>query len=117
MTNNEAREYFAKTVGSYHNITEGDIDTLIKMLRKEIAVSKRDMSIGTLYLSRKVRTAIDIDGSIRSCFLFINSDYFTQRECISFNADGFIGFMGWADSKNTEPILRAFCKWCDEVRK
>lgn len=38
---------------------------------------------------------------------------YTQREIISFNEDGFIGFAGWADQGNTNPILRAFLKWCD----
>lgn len=36
-------------------------------------------------------------------------------ECISFNADGWIGFAGWADQGNTNPILRAFIEWCDAL--
>ena len=28
-------------------------------------------------------------------------------------ADGWIGFAGWADQGNTNPILRAFIEWCD----
>lgn len=38
-----------------------------------------------------------------------------RRECISFNADGWIGFAGWADQGNTNPILRAFIEWCDAL--
>lgn len=41
--------------------------------------------------------------------------YFERRECISFNANGWIGFAGWADQGNTNPILRAFIEWCDAL--
>ena len=47
--------------------------------------------------------------------LYINSHYFTQREAISFNEDGYIGFAGWADQGNTNPLLRAFLRWCDDL--
>lgn len=29
--------------------------------------------------------------------------------------DGFIGFAGWADQGNVNPLLRAFLKWCDMI--
>lgn len=31
------------------------------------------------------------------------------------NEDGFIGFAGWADQGNTNPLLRAFLRWCDDL--
>ena len=34
---------------------------------------------------------------------------------VGFNADGWIGFAGWADQGNTNPILRAFIEWCDAL--
>lgn len=43
----------------------------------------------------------------------MNAHYFTRRECISFNRDGWIGFAGWADDGNTNPLRRAFLAWCD----
>lgn len=36
------------------------------------------------------------------------------REAISFNTDGFIGFCGWADTQNGQPIYRAWRRWCLE---
>lgn len=56
------------------------------------------------------------NGKLRECYLYMNSHYFTRRECISFNRDGFIGFAGWADSKNTAPIVRAFAEWVDYMK-
>lgn len=38
-----------------------------------------------------------------------------REKIASLVADGFIGFAGWADQGNTNPILRAFLEWCDIV--
>lgn len=114
-SNDEARQYFKDKGLSYSNITEGDILTLTMMLNKEIKKANKDCetSMGTLNLSQKINMKRKSGGSIICCYLYVNSHYFTQRECISFNEDGFIGFAGWADQGNTNPILRAFIKWCD----
>lgn len=37
--------------------------------------------------------------------------YFDAREAVSFNTDGFIGFAGWADSENVQPVLAGFVDW------
>ena len=44
----------------------------------------------------------------------VDGMYFADREAISFNDDGFIGFAGWSDSKNVQPFYRAFKSWMDE---
>lgn len=45
-----------------------------------------------------------------------NPGQWTGREAVSFNPDGFIGFCGWADTRNSQPILAAFMEWlCDFV--
>lgn len=43
------------------------------------------------------------------------ADYFDNREAISFNTDGFIGFAGWADDTNVKPILEGFKRWVGEL--
>lgn len=114
-TNNEAREYFAGKGLTYDDITEGDILVLVMLLNREIkkAVKDNETSVSTIYLSSKVDMKKKTNGTIVCCYLYVNSHYFTRRECISFNRDGFIGFAGWADQDNTNPILRAFLEWCD----
>lgn len=114
-TNNEARDYFEQKGLSYNDVTEGDILILSMLLQKELKKSVKDCetSVSTITLSKKINIKKRSNGSITSCFLFVNSHYFEQRECISFNSDGFIGFAGWADQGNVNPILRAFLKWCD----
>lgn len=118
-TTNEAREYFKSKNLSYDNINEGDILVLIMMLQKEIKKANKDgeTSVSTVYLSRKVDMKKKTNGTIIYCYLYLNSHYFTQREAISFNRDGFIGFAGWADQGNTNPLLRAFLKWCDYLEE
>lgn len=114
-TNEEARQYFTGKGLTYADVTEGDILTLVMLLNKHIkaAVKNKETSTDTITLSSKIDIKKKTNGTIETCFLYVNSHYFTRRECISFNVDGFIGFAGWADQGNTNPILRAFLEWCD----
>ena len=114
-SNNEAREYFSSKGLTYDDITEGDILTLTMLLNKHIkaAVKDNETSVDSLTLSKKMVIKKKSNSTIIECYLYVNSHYFTQRECISFNRDGWIGFAGWADQGNTNPILRAFLEWCD----
>lgn len=116
-TNDEARQYFKDKGLSYELITEGDILTLVMMLNQEIKKSNKigETSVSTTYLSKRIDMKKRTNGTIIKCFLYMNSHYYTQREAISFNQDGFIGFAGWADQGNTNPLLRAFLRWCDAV--
>ena len=118
-SNDKVREYFKNCGLSYDDITEGDILTLVMMLNKEIKKSNKsgETSVNTMHLSKKINIKKKTNGSIICCFLYMNSHYFEQRECISFNRDGFIGFAGWADTGNLNPIKRAFLKWCDYMKE
>lgn len=117
-TNAEARKYFLDCGLSYGDITSGDILALILMINKELRISnKRNETSANMQLSEKIDINCKSNGSIISCFIYLNSHYFTRRECVSFNRDGFIGFAGWADQGNLNPILRAFLKWCDCMKE
>lgn len=113
-TTNEAREFFKSRGLSYDSIHEGDILILCMMLQKELKKSNKagETSV-TMTLSKRVDMKKKSNGSITECYIYMNAHYFTRRECISFNRDGFIGFAGWADQGNTNPILRAFLEWCN----
>ena len=116
MTNNEARKHFADAGLTYDDITSGDICTLVMLLNKHVKAHRKTMSVNSMYLSEKIRSKYKTNGALVNCFIYINSHYFTRRECISFNDDGFIGFCGWADDRNTAPIIAAFCEWVDAIR-
>lgn len=111
---NEAREYFKRKGLTYDDITEDDILVLSVLLEKELKKSNKVHETSSdMTLSSNVDVKRKSDGRIDCCYLYMNSNYFTSREAISFNEDGFIGFAGWADVGNTNPLLRAFLKWCD----
>jgi len=113
-TTNEAREFFKNRGLSYDSVHEGDILILCMMLQKELKKSNKagETSV-TMTLSKRVDMKKKSNGSITECYIYMNAHYFTRRECISFNRDGFIGFAGWADQGNTNPLLRAFLEWCN----
>ncbi|CAM2142576.1 hypothetical protein JF533_18790 [Bacillus subtilis] len=115
MNSEEARNYFVQKGLSYEDITEGDVCVLVMLLNKHVkqAVKANKMSIDTMRMSQKIKSKYKTNGTLKSCYLYINSHYFTQREAISFNPDGFIGFAGWADSGNRQPIIGAFVEWVD----
>lgn len=116
-TSEEARQYFRDKGLSYHDIAEGDILSLLMLLNREIKKSNKagETSVSTMHMSSKINMKKRTNGTIIKCFLYVNSHYFTRREAISFNEDGFIGFAGWADQGNTNPLLRAFLRWCDDL--
>ena len=118
-SNEDCRRYFADLGLTYDDITDGYILALVMLLNREIKKSNRsgETSVNTMRLSEKQIIKHKPGGSISECYLFMNSHYFTQRECISFNRDGFIGFAGWADDGNTNPLRRAFLEWCNVLKE
>lgn len=116
-SNQDCRDKFARLGLTYDDITEGEILTLVMLLNREIRKSNKtgETSVNTTRLSEKIKIKHKPNGKITECYLFMNSHYYTQRECISFNKGGFIGFAGWADDGNTNPIRRAFWEWCDHL--
>ena len=71
------------------------------------------------YLTMALHDGIDDGGAAMesAAAYHIACPYYTRRECISFNKDGFIGFAGWADDGNSNPIRRAFLEWCDILKQ
>lgn len=56
-----------------------------------------------------------------ACELRCSSDYFEDREMVTFykpNANKFhVGFAGWADDETIQPILTGFVKWVEFMSK
>lgn len=117
-TNDEAREHFRECGLTYKDITEGDILSLIMLINRELKKSNKagETSVNTMSLSKRVDMKKSTRGTIEQCYLYVNSHYFLRREAISFNPGGFIGFAGWADDGNLNPLKRAFLEWCDVLK-
>ena len=56
---------------------------------------------------------LDKNGNIKFAAIRVKGTYFSDREAITFNEDGFIGFCGWADRYNLIPFVMGFKEWCD----
>jgi hypothetical protein len=107
----DARNWFKNAGLNYADITRGDILVLFEKINKRLKAG--ESALENLHMSEKLDIKANRNGTMRECYLYVNSHYFTRRECISFNADGFVGFAGWADIGTAKPIIDAFNDWVD----
>ena len=114
----EAREYFARSGMRYtsdpacmisYPIHWGDIMRLWQMCEDHIGEAELEMHMRP----RPKIKCIKFRDQVCEAYLRVDGPYFTNREAISFNADQFIGFAGWASDKNTRPFINAFVEWVD----
>jgi hypothetical protein len=71
-------------------------------------IARRLISAGLMRGSYKI-------GNVTGRSIRVKSDYFDSREAVTFNDDGFVGFAGWADENNVQPILWGVVDWVNEV--
>ena len=116
MDRDKAREYFEDAELTYEDIGESEIILLNCILKKVLGKTKNSKDTIALKGCDNFDITETPYKSLESCYLYVNSDYFDERECISFNDFGFIGFAHWADEDNIKPILSAFCIWVDIVK-
>jgi hypothetical protein len=118
----KVRSKFKSSGLTYESINESDIFELIKFLKLELArylinggEHAMQMSMSVAKLRKKdykfsskglVYAKIEIDGS-----------YFERREGITFSSTGFIGLGGEFSDRNIDPILIAFMKWTNSLKK
>lgn len=123
MTNDEARTYFVEKGLSYDDVTEANLDSLERLLILTLAEYRTSgdehaEQMG-MYLRKRLKkhTKILKRTGLQYAMFRVNGSYFENREAITFNRDGFIGFGGEFSSVNVQPMLKAFCSWCDEISK
>ncbi|MDO4721376.1 MAG: hypothetical protein Q4A78_11990 [Peptostreptococcaceae bacterium] len=112
----QARAYFQGKALSYEKIQEGDIEYLWMLIQREFRreIIRGDEMIPCLNLPRKKSIRMGKSG-LKEAYLTMRGSYFRDREALSFNKDGFIGFAGWADQETVQPILKGFLRWCDDI--
>lgn len=111
MNNDEARQLFADSKLDYSILTEDNVRSL--MYRIDTKMKDSGRMNGTLRCNLEPEKGEQAGKSWLQ--ITCKSFYFDDREAISFNADGFIGFAGWASSGNVQPILEAFAEWVSEM--
>jgi len=115
LTNDGMRQLFSSLGLKYAlHVTYDNVVMLHSILVQELHGS--DCFEGTYRMNKNIEFKVNKRKKSRD-FIFAgltcNAFYFTGREAVSFNSDGFIGFCGWSDSYNDQPILRGFKKWCE----
>lgn len=122
LTSRQLRLKFTEQGLTYQMITSREISNLIELLNVEI-----EMFNGILGNELKLKISKfgkydfkynhNNGGCIESIFIKVDAFNFEDREAISFNSNGFIGFCGWASSKNAVPMFNAFDKWLEYLKK
>ena len=108
---NAARQAFESAGLTYAVLTPATMQRLRALVNERMKASGR--ILGTFRCRQ--RGIIKETPHGRYAELRCRADYFDDREAVSFNTDGFIGFAGWADDKNVQPILDGFRAWVAEL--
>ena len=108
-----ARNYFKKCGLTYQDIGIEELNKLIKMLNKHIS----DFDSCMIMIKEPENIVLDKNKKIKFAELRVKGAYFDDREAITFNQDGFIGFCGWADGHNLTPFVMAFVEWCEYLKE
>ena len=113
-----AREYFKKSNLTYDDIDMNDIYKLIQILNVKITEANSCMLMinEPKLRGRNTNVKLNKNGKLVFAEIRVKGTYFADREAITFNGDGFIGFCGWADGYNLTPFIVGFKEWCDYMK-
>ena len=122
MNNQQARDYFKDSGLTYGKLTESDIYLLMSVLSDGLDKFTFSPHVyddsGNLKINhKKTKSTFSKKNDLTQCYLEVSGPYFDNREAISFNRGGFIGFAGWADGINVQVFIDAFVKWVDLVKE
>jgi len=123
-TRYEARNWFKICGLNYQDVTLRDLKCLQIFLDEQFVLFRKDVANGVRWPywirvndAKYFKGHYAEDGSLIEAYLTGKGTYFSAREVISFNKDGFIGFCGDSDDGNTEPVISAFVEWCDWMKR
>lgn len=111
MKSEDARLHFKNSILTYADVDKQSLQRLRNLINREMIIS------GCMDRSLRCRQIGQFGNSLGRMWAGIRcrSHYFDDREVVSFNPDGFIGFAGLASSENAMPILQGFKKWVCEL--
>jgi hypothetical protein len=106
-----AREFWARTGLQIGDLCASDLRELRGRIDREMRAS--GLIRGSFRMESRIRTR-QVAGRLRNAELRCRSDYFTGRQAITFEENGFVEFGGWADEMNVQPVLTVFIAWALE---
>lgn len=111
MTRDEARKAFSDAGLTYAVISRESIQRLRKLINQRMKDSGCFKGSYRCWQRGMIRlTQWGVYAEIKC-----RSENWESREAVSFNTDGFIGFAGWADNKNIQPVILGFMDWLKEI--
>lgn len=116
LTKDILRKQFSERYG-IERLQPNDVHALEGYVAIECARHDQDGANMQMRLSSDQPTELRVTkdcSHVKCAFIRVDGRYFDNREAISFYEDGFVGFAGWADSKNERPFLRAFWQWMND---
>lgn len=124
MNRDDARKIWKESGLDYSVLTEDNLYALARYLNHELSHFdewKLNCNVPNAwlclhYIRQKPFQTYSENHKVIWAEFTMDSHYFKNRECITFNSDGFIGFAGWASDNNVQPILKAFTEWVDWVK-
>ncbi|MQX97202.1 hypothetical protein GHK03_13925 [Sinorhizobium medicae] len=113
MTRDEARAVWAASGLTYADLTLGNLQSLRDLINAEMKQSDLFAPSGRTGGTYRMNAKIDADIGVEGWWaaLTCRAYYFKNREAVTFNGGGFIGFAGWSDETNVQPILAGFSNW------
>lgn len=115
ITPDQARSYFNDCGLTYQHITKDHFSKLRAITGKHLKDSP--CFDGSFACHGRSKYTSNDKGGVYEASFVCRAFYFSRRQCISFERSGFIGFAGWSDLVNLQPILRAFIQWCNWMTK
>lgn len=117
MTRDDARALWSEAGLNYADLNLGRLQALRNQINAAMKASglfsPAGRTGGTYRMNAKIDADCGPDGWWAS--LTCRTYYFKDREAVTFNGNGFIGFAGWSDDANVQPILSAFRDWVAEI--
>jgi hypothetical protein len=123
-TTEESRKYFKDLGLSYNDITPNRFEKLKELIKEELEKyilegDEHAKSMGMVLSKKEYKSNLPQFNprvGLLEAYIQVDGRYFKNREAISFNNDGFIGFAGWSDKYNVQPFILAFIRWCDIIK-
>ena len=111
------RAAFASQLDDQAHLTKDDVHMLAMLVGEELCRHNLKDADGKTSACKMTLRGVyipDTGSEAVGAYVRVDGPYFEDREGISLEPGGFIGFAGWADSRNERPFLVAFARWMDE---
>lgn len=115
MNTEQAREIWSNAGFDYSVLTVPKVEMLAGLLSMELSSFAMDGGMEMSVADKSIWK--NKGGRTVWCEIYVTGPYFNNREAITFNRDGFIGFAGWASTNNLEPFIKAFVLWVEWLKE